>query len=99
MTATKTRILTEAEWDALAAVEKPLYKDEHGLHPYTSVAHREDSEFAAELWDYAEIGAEMLYDLSDDSSGHNSLRNECARRVAHALATLAGGVGYFPVPR
>lgn len=92
MTGTFGQILTERQWGTLRQQEDTLYRDEQGLHPYTSVVRRDESQTARVLWDEAERNVEAA-----DFEGLTPMQveYETAKRVAYAMSVLAGGVGYF----
>jgi hypothetical protein len=86
------RVLTEIEWETLEAAERGLYPQ--GLHAYTDVRDRMDSEALAAMWDDAYSAVETAGDdvLADDGSEpEDAIRAEVARRVAAAQHVLMLG--------
>lgn len=54
------RVLTEAEWDALADAEAGIYANEMAMHPVTGVRDREDCGYLASIWDDAMSSVDMF---------------------------------------
>jgi hypothetical protein len=88
-------VLTVVEWEALEGAEQVMYAGIRGMLPYTEVTERDRSHLAAVLWSHADeyVAGNYIEDTEDDDDA----LNEVAHRVAHALATLAFGVGALPV--
>ena len=74
------RILTEEEYALFSEAERSIYPGS-GLHAWSDVRDRHDSEALARLWDDAASGVELVEDLWPDREAQ--LR-EVAMRVAIA---------------
>lgn len=85
------RILTPAEWDALAAAEAPMYLGNPGASAVTDCCYREDSADLAGMWDAAMPGVEMLIGFDDEIPDEAAAVLVVAQRVASAQHYLVFG--------
>jgi hypothetical protein len=83
------RVLNSREWEALESSEQIIFKGEHGYISYTDVIPREDSSFAAEVWDYAYTQMDAGGEFEGKTPDYCLYR--VAARVARALAMLVFG--------
>lgn len=86
--------LNEAEWEALAKAERPLYTPFMGVHAFTDVMEREDGQLAAHIWGQVEMAIEMSFE-DWDSYKSDRQRSLIAQRVARVLAVISFGTEYL----
>jgi hypothetical protein len=83
------RVLNPTEWFILEEAERFIFQREAGYISYTDVIPRDDSYFAAEVWDYAFTQMDAADDFNQKSSDY--VMHKVASRVARALAMLVFG--------
>lgn len=91
------QILTEEQWAMVERAEGPMYAGQYGVHPFTAVRGREDSQVLRLLWEDAEDLVRNTYCWGPDPWQEHQVLEETALRVAAAFKVLSDGTDTTPL--